>query len=744
MSDPNLCLQCGAGARPPVTIPTASYRVLPQAGDVDTDHPAVPLSHYLWILRRQRWKILAFVSFCVAAALIVSMRLTPIYEGTATVDVDRQTPTSIIGQEALRIPLNDADQFLATQIKLIQSDSVLRPVALQYRLRESEGEATDGSSIRAREKAPVLLKKLRVSRPPNTYLLLISYRSANPDLAADVANAVAHSYVEQTFNIRFRSSAALAAFMERQLEELKLKMERSSLALVQFERELNVINPEEKTSILSSRLLQLNTEFTNAQTERVRKEAAWRSVASGTLEAAQVSSQGETLKRLTDQLDEARQKFVEVKGRYGARHPEYRNAAAQTAELERQLRGARENAALRVGVEYHEATNREGMLQKALAETKAEFDRLNARSFEYNALKREAEADKGLYEELVRKIKEATINSGFQNSAIRIADEARAPLKPVFPKLPLNMALAFLFSSFLAVSAAVLNDVLDKSIRDPERIAAMLRTEVLGSLPLVKNWRRRLVTAQPAVSGPGAPAGENGAGGEEQADLNVTGFEEAVRTLRNSILLGMFGRPLRSLMMTSAAPAEGKTTTAVHLAIAHAQQKHKTLLIDCDLRRPGVQVMLSMDPPTGLSAALQNGMQWRDKIVKLPQVPYLDVLPCGRSSRRAADMIGAALPGILEDAATTYDLIIIDAPPLLGFSEPLQMAASVDGVIIVARAGQTERKAVASVVNTLQRVRANVMGLVLNEITKDVSDTYHYYGNHGYYGRYSRYSRPES
>jgi capsular exopolysaccharide synthesis family protein len=206
----------------------------------------------------------------------------------------------------------------------------------------------------------------------------------------------------------------------------------------------------------------------------------------------------------------------------------------------------------------------------------------------------------------------------------------------------------------------------------------------------------------------------------------------------------MFGRPLRSLMMTSAAPAEGKTTTAVHLAIAHAQQKHKTLLIDCDLRRPGVQVMLSMDPPTGLSAALQNGMQWRDKIVKLPQVPYLDVLPCGRSSRRAADMIGAALPGILEDAATTYDLIIIDAPPLLGFSEPLQMAASVDGVIIVARAGQTERKAVASVVNTLQRVRANVMGLVLNEITKDVSDTYHYYGNHGYYGRYSRYSRPES
>ena len=118
MPDSNVHLPCAAGARPPVTFPAPadSYRVLPPGGDIELDHPAVPLSHYLWILRRQRWKILAFVCFCVSAAAIVSMRLTPIYEGTATVDVDRQTPNSIIGQEALRMPLNDADQFLATQI----------------------------------------------------------------------------------------------------------------------------------------------------------------------------------------------------------------------------------------------------------------------------------------------------------------------------------------------------------------------------------------------------------------------------------------------------------------------------------------------------------------------------------------------------------------------------------------------------------------------------------------------------
>ena len=725
-------------------VPAETYRAASYGYDIESDQSSVPLTHYLWILRRHRWRILSFVCASVIATLIVSTRLTPIYESTATIDVDRQTPTSIIGQEALRAPLNDSDQFLATQIKLIQSDSVLRPVAERFHLLDLENESSDVTPQRSSSSesdAPVLLKKLKVTRPPNTYLLLLSYRSPDPRLASDVANAVAHSYVEHTYNIRFRSAASLSSFMERQLEELKSKMERSSAALAQFERELNVINPEEKTSILSARLLQLNTEYTNAQTERVRKEATWKSVRSGTLEAAQVSTQGEALKVLAEKLDEAQQKFVEAKAHYGSNHPEYKKAAAQVQEVSRQLRSATENAAQRVEVEFHEAVNREAMLQKAVSETKAEFDRLNARSFEYNSLKREAEADKSLYEELVRKIKEAGINAGFQSNSIRIADSARPAIKPVFPNLPLNLVLAFLFSALLGVGVAVLSDVLDSSIRDPERIATLLQTDVLGSLPLVKPWRRRLVVAQAMESTPAALVKKNPANDDDKVGYNITGFEEAVRTLRNSILLGSFDRRLNSLMVTSASPSEGKTTIAVHLAIAHAQQKHKTLLVDGDLRRPGVSSKFNLEVQSGLAAALQNGMQWREKLVKVEQLPDLDILPCGHTNRRAADLIGSALPRILEEAAGSYSLIIIDAPPLLGFSEPLQMAAAVDGVVIVAKAGHTNRKAVASVVNTLQRVRANVVGLVLNEATKDISDTYHYYG---YYGRYYKYYKAAS
>jgi capsular exopolysaccharide synthesis family protein len=723
----------------PRALPPPNQAVQPAWYGYDAEPPdqsSVPLSHYLWILRRHRWKIIGFVFACVAATVIISARLTPIYESTATVDIDRQMPFAAIGQDSTRMPANDADQFLATQVKMIQSDSVLRPVAQQYRLLDVEKQVSKNLPRAQQEDAPILLKKLKVTRPANTYLLFISYRSSNPRLAADVANGVARSYVEHTYDIQFHSSASLATFMEKQLEELKAKMERSSAALAQFERELNVINPEEKTSILSSRLLQLNTEYTNAQTDRVRKESAWKSVQSGSLESAQVSTQGENLKTLSQKLDDARQKFVDVQTHYGANHPEYRKAAVQVEEIERQLRDARQNAAQRVEVEYRESANREAMLQKAVSETKGEFDRLNAHSFDYQSLKREAEADKTLYEELVRKIKEAGINAGFQNSAIRIADPARAAVKPVFPDMKLNVILAFLFSALLAVGAAVMSDVLDKSIRDPEQITSLFKTEVMGSLPMVKNWRRRLTQASTNEAGTTALVRADGA---EPADRkhNVTGYEEAIRTLRNSILLGSFDHRLKSLMITSATPAEGKTTTAVHLAIAHAQQKHKTLLIDCDMRRPGVHGKLGINPEFGLATVLQNGLKWREKLVKLVELPDLDILPSGFSSRRAADLIGASLPRILEEAVLDYDLIVIDTPPMLGFPEPLQMAAAVDGVVLVALAGQTNRNAVGSALTTLQRVRANVVGLVLNEVTKDMSDSYHYY--YGYYGKYYRY-----
>ncbi len=724
----------------------AYYLANPQIPELENDSPSVPLSHYLWILRRHLWKILLFVITCVAATFVISKRLTPIYESSSIIDVDRQAPAGIVGQDSTRVGgPNDADQFLATQIKLIQSDAVLRPIALKYNLLRDEQQLgePDGTTSERAVNAPVLLKRLKVTRPPNTYLLYIAYRSPDPQLAADVANAIADSYLAHTYNLRIRSSANLSHFMEQQLEELKAKMEKSGLALAQFERELNLINPEEKTNILSARLLQLNQDYTNAQSDRVKKEAAWNSMKSGSIEAAQVSGQGEALVLLTQKLNEARQRFAEIGTTFGANHPEYRKAASQLAEVEKQFADARRNITGRIEVDFRQSVNREEMLKHAVAETKSEYDKLNSRSFEYQQLKREADADKKLYEELVTKIKEAGINAGFQNNNIRVADIGRPGLKPVFPNLTLNLVLAFLFSTSLAVGGAVLSDTLDTTVRDAEQASRFLRTDVIGILPAVKNVSQLNLLAACSGDSPNPPMlraeinNGNRRNGYRQKDYyrTISGFDEAVRTLRNTILLSEVKTPLRSLLITSANPGEGKTTAAAHLAIAHAEQGRKTLLVDGDLRRPSIQRKFGLTNVTGLTDVLMSEVSWKDTVVQLEGRPNLDIIPGGQPSHRASDLIGPRMGDLLDEFAKEYDLVILDAPPLLGFAEPLQMATVADGVLVVSLAGETKREAVSSVLSALNRLRANVVGIVLNQMKRDTSDGYSYYGYYhsGYY-----------
>ena len=727
----------GKGKAPAVYDPITVYPSYAYA-QPEPEEAAVPLAHYLWILKRHKWKILVFVAVSVICTIVISSRLTPIYESTATIDIDRQAPSGIIGQAANNpVDLWDADQFLATQIKIIQSDSVLRPVAQHFKLGvvKTDTPASRPAISKARAtNAPVSLGGLKVTRPANTYLLLIGYRSPDPELASDVANAVADSYIQHTYDIRFRATAGLSAFMEKQIEELRAKMEKSSGALAQFEKDLSVINPEQKTSILSARLLQLNTEYTNAQADRVRRQAAYNSVKSGSMDAAQASTQGEQLRRLADRVDEAREKFATVSTQYGANHPEYKKTQSQVAELGRQLEALKANIVSRVSLEYKEAANREAMLASAVADTKTEFDRLNAHSFQYKALKQEADGDKGLYEELVRKIKEAGINSSFQNSSIRLADSARPGLDPVYPNVRMNAILALLLSTLLAVGLAVMADAFDNTVRDPEDIQRTLKTEVLGSLPVVRQWRHRLLPGRDKANGTTALAKYSGRNAQEAA------FEEAIRTLRDSILLSDLNSRPRSLLITSATPREGKTTAAVRLAIVHSEQKRKTLLIDADLRRPGVHQRLGLANDRGLSTVIKGEAGWREVVQKCEGYPDLDILPAGPASRSAADRLGSILEKLFAEADPEYDLIIVDGPPLLGFAEPLQMAAVVDGVVVMTLAGQTNRSAVASVISSLKRVKANVVGVALNEVRKDMSDRYYYYGYYGKY--YSKYYKP--
>ena len=732
-------------SRTTADLPPGVERVLVYPQQPEENNPeeeATPLSHYLWVLHRYRWKILAFTVFCVIATVIISKRLTPLYTATATVDIDRRLPSGVLGEKSNNsmASSDDVEQFLVTQEKLIQSDAVLRPVVQQFHIpNDAVKRLGKGLPLSRVEDAPIVLKKLTVTHPPNSLILLISYSSPDPQLSADIANAIVKSYIAHTFDIRFRAAADLSAYMSKQIEELKAKMERSSAALAAFEKDLDVIDPEQKTSIISAQLLQLNTDLTTAQADRVQKEAAYNAIKEGSLAAAEASDEGKQLRELAARLDIANERFATAKAQYGTTHPGYKKAADQVAELQRQMNALRENIAQRVAVQYREAVNREALLKDAVAKSKAEFDQMNARSFQYQSLKQEADTDKTLYEELIKRINESEINANFQSNSIRLADQARPALYPSFPHTGLNALIALMLSGLLAISGVFLMDALDNTALNSEELERRLHTVVLGSLPVTKFLPGTLPMQDPAMTPAANPNGSGPRTSPKPGDLATQSiaFQDAIRRLRSSILLsGNTTNRIKSLLVTSSVPGEGKSTVAVHIAVAHSQQMYKTLLIEGDMRRPSN--VLGISKARGLSNVVNDDARWRDEIQSSTDFPTLDILATGPASRRAADRVGTILRKILDEAEQEYDLVVIDSPPLLGFAEPLQMATLVDGVLILAWAGKTDRNALASVLTHLRRVNANIIGVALNGMRPDMTDHYYYYGSHKEYGRYTK------
>ena len=433
-------------------------------------------------------------------------------------------------------------------------------------------------------------------------------------------------------------------------------------------------------------------------------------------------------------LKDSEARLLEVKQRYGPGMPAYHDAEAAVAQYREQVSKDVASARSQAHSEYQKQLDQENLMTKQLAEAKEKYDHLNMQMLDYQQAKQEALADRKLLDELVEKIHENEINAGFQNDMVRVADEARPNYASVAPNLKLNLLLAFFVSTAMAFIGLVAMDRVDTTVRNPEQVSQSLKARVIGGLPMMRKWRAtpNLALLHNAALLEGVVGGD---GKSAQTRNQLSGFEEAVRTLRNSIMLTDFDRRLKCILMTSASPSEGKSTVAAHLAIAHAEQGHKTLLIDGDMRRPSLHKLFGLENLVGLSKVLEHHTDWHEVLIKPRPDLELQVMPAGPSTRRAADLVGQALPKLLDQAREEFDLVILDAPPLLGFPEPLQMAASVDGVIIVTRAGQTERRAVAAVLNTLSHLRANVVGLVLNEVKKEMGSGYYYYG-YGYYGKY--------
>ncbi len=695
---------------------TPAPQPLPETEDL------LPMHHYVWLIRRSWRGIGAAVLSATALTALGCFLVKPVFESTARIMVDTKLPSSVLSADSSSQSQTEVEEFITTELDLIQSDSVLRPVAEQYHLLP----AVKQRGTRTGAGGPVTLKSLSVSHPVNSLLIKISYRSHNPQQAADVANAVARSYIEQNYATRAKSSLSAGRFMEAQLDDLKSNMSRSTEALAAYERQLGVIDPERQTNVLAARVLQLNQEYTDAENERIRKQTAYRAVEDGNPAAVEVSTQSVDLAKLRQQLEEAQQRMALLKTTYGPAYPEYKKGANELAEITRQYEDARADIGKRIQTEYNQASSHEALLRGALAQAKAESDRLNQTSVEYSQLKRDAEANKTLYDELFRKIKEAGINAGFQSSAVRLAVEAEPAVSPVFPKKGLFTALGFVFSLIFSIAAVIIADMLDKSVRDPEQARRSLQIEVLGVLPDVESLK-------PAAKQLLLESGEQFLGRSTRGPVVDWGrsqgaYTEAIRTMRSLVLLERTREPLRSLLVTSALAGEGKSTCTAHLAIAHALQGRKTLLIDADLRRPSQHGHFALNNTEGLADVILEGRSLHDVRQPVAGIDNLHIVTAGPAFAKAAHLVGNRMPGLLADAVRDYDLVVIDAPPMLGLAEPIQIACAADATILITQAGRTGQEAVSAALGTLHRLDVNVLGLVLNKVRREMSHTYEHYG----------------
>jgi capsular exopolysaccharide synthesis family protein len=669
-----------------------------------------PLTFYAGILRRHGFTI-TFLSIVLTALVVLGCSLLPpMSTGSAIIAIDRQSSPETIGDN--RLLSTGDDQFMATQQSLLQADIILRPVAERYDLLQREHQFrrywfwySSPEKQMAIRNAPIVLKHLKIERNPNTYLLTITYRDQQPQLAADVANGIADSYLRNIFDTRVKEAGRLTSSMEQQLIDLKEKMESTHRALMGYQRNLGTADPEQKTAVLVARLQALNAESSAAEADRIAKEAVYREARDGTLPEVEVSGQSSDLTKDVEKLQVAKANLALVGATYGDQHPEYKKAAAQLEEAQFALEESRVNVASRIGVEYRQTLVREQMLSQAVNETKQQVDDLTSQSFDYLQLKHEAETAEKVYEDLFAKIKQSGINSELQNNIVRLANSARPAARPVFPNWVTIVGLSMLFFVFAGSAYVIWAEVADATAKEPEAIEAALGVPVVCSLPRVSGMELRLALG---------PDGMRVAGSRWRG-LQGGFFDEGVRHLRGYLMLSEQSHGPKSILITSALPGEGKSTLALSLAMAHAEQGKPTLLIDADLRQPAIERLVRLDPDAGLAEVLAHKSHWSSATRFVPGRPNLSVLGSGLPLPLALALIGPQMRGILNQAILHFDLIVVDSPPLLGCAETLELAAAAGLAVLAVRSGQTPMKSLATAVETLRRVNVSIAGIVVNE-----------------------------
>ncbi len=711
--------------REPQVFP--EYRPTPGFGDGgwgnDGSGPegaaGLPVKFYWQQIRRHYRRILAAVALVTLLTWVHVSRLPKQYASTAQVRIDPGSSTQFLSNNQY----SDDDSYNRLRTTLAGDvtsrsvvDGAIQLAHLDEHYHIAKVSATVGDA-NAEQNAlyNLVVNSTQVSKPEGTRNIEITYVSTDPDLSAQMANALAKSLIQEDFKTRMKALANSTSWMQRRLDDLRAQMEQSTQALVRYERTNNIVNLNDRETLSEQKLQQLESELLNAQAARAAAEAQLNTVQNGELAALLASKHGASLQTLQDAVNVAQLRFSDVSARVGPANPVYQQAQAELLAAQKDLDKAKQQTVLQVAADYRRAVRREELDQKSVSAAKAQMDELSGKSIDYDVLKQNADSVKRIYNDMLQATTMEQLRSGFHGNMISISDAAVADRFPVAPHVGRSVELAFLLSLLCGCGVAVLVGVLDNTFSAPERVEQSVGVPLLGSLPIAEQREHVYELVQPHTDHSTALA------------LQRSAFAEAALTLRTSLL---FSSPERTqcISFTSAQPLEGKSSVAVNVAAALALHGSKVLVIDADIRRPTVHRILDAPNRVGLSSALRNAAPLEDCILPTP-VDHLFVMPAGPAAPHPAELLATGMPEILELLKPEFDHIILDCPPLLGFADALTMATLVDGVVLVTRASKTPREQVRTVLRQLMRVRANVLGLVLNAVDTDRNQYYYYRDN---------------
>jgi polysaccharide biosynthesis transport protein len=721
------------------------------------------LGDYVRVLMKRKWTVLACLFTIFSVVAIASLKMTPVYEASGSIAINKPDSGLVNFNNSPTFNLDYYDPTeLETEVKILQSDllalQVVKELGLDRRPEFSGKTAPLPSSL---DLAPDPLQadpvrtsgllasfrgNLKVTLAPNTKIIEVHYRNPDKDLAANVVNTLMSTYTENNFKSRFDSTMQASDWLSKQLVDLQMKVETSQEKLVRYQKEHEILGIDEKQNITTAKLDELNKALTAAESERMDKESVYRLVESGdadTIASAvnALDSSGAGSQTASSLLESLRSKEADLKiqaadlnTQFGPSYPKLVTINNQLKEIDTQLLAETRKVAGKIRGQYMAALQRENMLHDALEKQKQEENKLNESAIEYSILKRDLESYRQLYEGLMEKMKEAGVSAGLKSNNFRIVDVARVPSYPIEPNIPRNLAFAFMLGLTSGVGLAFLLEGLDNTVRTTEQAQMISGLPPLGMIPMGSRNTRDGANTKRLVIATSKEAVELVTQVRPQSQM-----AESYRALRTSLLLSNLGAPPKVIMVTSALPQEGKTTTSINCAVVLAQKGIRVLLIDADLRRPSIHKTLGMGPRSGLSNVLTGSATLQQAITRSPVLPNLSILPAGTPPPNPAELLASSnMRDVLEELRGQYDHIVVDTPPTLSVTDAVVLSPRADAIVLVIRSGQTTKQALRRSRDVLMQVNAKVSGVLLNAVDLSSPDYYYYYE---YKGKYSRYYR---